>query len=183
MAEHSETARPTDPAGRLLFSIARILALLGGLLCCAMAAIVTVSVAGRYLLSSPIPGDYDIVGILSGCAIFAFLPYCQLVRGNIIVDFFTTKASPRFRTTLDAIGTLIYLAAMVMFAWRLFAGMQEFQHSGEVIAAYNFYRWWTLPFELACAIVLILVIAYTFTRDFADLKTGRATTHEAVRGD
>src|SRR5262245_52565669 len=98
MAEHSDGApRLTDPARRLLFNIARIMALIGGLLCCVMAVIVTVSVGGRYLLSSPVPGDYDIVAILSGCAIFAFLPYCQLMRGNVIVDFFTTRASPRFR--------------------------------------------------------------------------------------
>ena len=88
-------ARPTDPTGRLLFAVSRALAILGGLLGCLMAALVTVSVAGRYLISAPIPGDYDLVGIVSGCAIFAFLPYCQLTRGNVVVDFFTHGLSPR----------------------------------------------------------------------------------------
>ena len=90
MTEPNEVAaRPIDPIGRPLHFIATMLAILGGLLSCAMAAVVTVSVAGRYLFSAPINGDYDIVGILCGCAIFSFLPYCQLKRGNVIADFFT----------------------------------------------------------------------------------------------
>jgi TRAP-type C4-dicarboxylate transport system permease small subunit len=139
-----------------------------------MAAIVTVSVIGRYLVSSPVPGDYDIIGILCGCAIFAFLPYCQLRRGNVFVDFFTAKASPRVKAVLEAAGSAIYLAAAGMFTWRLYYGMLELRASSEVIAAFNFYRWWTLPFDIFCMIVLILAIAHTFVRDLADARSGRA---------
>src|SRR5215510_6693777 len=109
MAEPTDpAARLTDPAGRTLHSIANILAIFGGLLSCAMATIVTVSVCGRYLLSRPIPGDYDIVGILCGSAIFAFLPYCQLKRGNVLADFFTQRASERVKAGLDGFGNLIF---------------------------------------------------------------------------
>ncbi len=184
MAESSDRmARPTDPVGRALFGTARVLAIFGGLLSCAMAAIVTVSVCGRYFFSRPVPGDYDIIGILCGCAIFAFLPYCQLIRGNVIVDFFTAGASPRFRATLDAIGTVLYLAAAIMFTWRLYHGAIELRQSSEVIAAFNFYRWWTLPFDIFCMLVLIAVIVYTLTLDIADAKAGRSTAHQSVRGE
>ena len=184
MAELSEAgSRRGGPFGRALHGLTRGLAILGGLLTCAMAAVVTISVAGRYFLSRPVPGDYDIVGILCGCAIFAFLPYCQLVRGNVIVDFFTTRAPPRFRTALDLVGTSIYLAAAVMLTWRLIFGTLEMRRSGQVIAAFEFHLWWTMPFDVACMVVLILVIAYTFSRDLADVRAGRATRHEPVRGD
>jgi TRAP-type C4-dicarboxylate transport system permease small subunit len=97
MTEPDDVAgRPIDPIGRPLYFIATVLAVLGGLLSCAMAAVVTISVAGRYLFSAPINGDYDIVGILCGCAIFSFLPYCQLKRGNVIADFFTQHASATY---------------------------------------------------------------------------------------
>jgi TRAP-type C4-dicarboxylate transport system permease small subunit len=171
MAEH-DIAGPYGPAGRALYGIAKVLAILGGVLSCAMAVIVTVSVIGRYLFSRPVPGDYDIVGILCGCAIFAFLPYCQLRRGNVFVDFFTTKVSPRTKAVLDAAGSAIYLAAAAMFAWRLYYGMLELRQSGEVIAAFNFYRWWTLPFDLFCMIVLIFAIVHTLARDLADARHG-----------
>src|SRR5262245_50874116 len=90
-------ARPTTAFGRALRGTAKLLAIFGGILSCVMAALVTISVAGRYLISKPISGDYDIVGILCGCAIFAFLPWCQLNRGNVLADFFTQKASPQVK--------------------------------------------------------------------------------------
>jgi hypothetical protein len=58
-----------------------------------MAVIVTVSVTGRYLLNLPVAGDYDIVGILCGCAIFAFLPYYQLKRGNVLLGLSSGRAA------------------------------------------------------------------------------------------
>src|SRR5262249_13826236 len=99
-----DATRPAGAAGRALFATSRALAIFGGVLSCAMAALVTVSVVGRYAFSAPINGDYDLVGILCGCAIFAFLPYCQLVRGNVLADFFTQKASDRTKAVLDAFG-------------------------------------------------------------------------------
>src|SRR5262245_53241970 len=111
-------ARPRGTVERVLHRLADVLAIFGGLLSCLMAAIVAVSVAGRYLLASPIPGDYDIVGILCGCAIFSFLPYCQLKGGNVLADFFTQAAPPRFKAALDVAGNVLFLTAASLFAWR-----------------------------------------------------------------
>jgi TRAP-type C4-dicarboxylate transport system permease small subunit len=130
-----------------------------------MAVLVTVSVTGRYLFSRPLPGDYDIVGIICGCAIFAFLPYCQLKRGNVVADFFTQGAPPRVKAVLDAAGSFLFLAAAIMFTWRLFYGLLEMRQSAEQISAFAFYRWWTIPFDLVCMAVLILVILYTLVQD------------------
>ena len=137
-----------------------------------MAAVVTVSVTGRYLFRWPIPGDYDIVGILCGCAIFAFLPYCQLTRGNVIVDFFTVHATPRVKACLDAAGTVLYLAAAMVLTWRLYYGLLELRQSAEVLAAFDFFRWWTLPFDLFCMGVLILTIIYVLAREVMEIRSG-----------
>lgn len=150
--------------GRTLHGIADVLAIVGGVLCCLMAAIVTVSVAGRYLFARPVPGDYDLVGILCGCAIFAFLPYCQLKRGNVLADFFTQAAPPRVKAALDAGGNVLFLAAAMLFTWRLGAGTLEMRRSAEQIAAFSFYRWWTMPFDIFCMLVLIGAILYTLVR-------------------
>jgi TRAP-type C4-dicarboxylate transport system permease small subunit len=175
MAEGASTAaRPTGPVGRALHGIAAALAILGGLLSCVMAALVTVSVTGRYLFSRPIPGDYDIVGILCGCAIFAFLPYCQLKRGNVVADFFTQSAPPRVKAVLDAAGTFLFLAAAIMFTWRLFYGLLEMRESAEQISAFAFYRWWTIPFDLFCMMVLVLAILYTMVQDIAQVGAARS---------
>jgi TRAP-type C4-dicarboxylate transport system permease small subunit len=166
MAERAnEGTAPTDPVGRFLYGVSRALAIFGGLLACLMAAVVTVSVTGRYLLSAPVPGDYDIVAIMSGCAIFAFLPYCQMTRGNVFVDFITAGAPPRAKAVLDAVGTTLFLLIAILFTWRLTYGAVDLYEYSEVIAAFNFYRWTTVPFDIFCMIVLIAVIAYTLARD------------------
>src|SRR5262249_22859771 len=175
--QFDQVPRLLGAAGRALYRAARLLAIFGGLLSCIMAAVVTVSVIGRYLLSRPIPGDYDIVGILCGCAIFAFLPYCQLRRGNVLADFFTQKASARVKSALDASGNLLFLAAAILFTWRLYYGMLEMRDSAEQIASFAFFRWWTVPFDLLCMVVLIFAILYTFLQDLADARTGRLAAH------
>jgi TRAP-type C4-dicarboxylate transport system permease small subunit len=175
--------RPGDTFGRALYGTANILAIFGGALSCAMAVIVTISVTGRYLFSAPIPGDYDIVGILCGCAIFAFLPYCQLHRGNVLADFFTQSAPARAKAGLDAFGNVLFLAAMLMFTWRLYYGMLEMRGSSEQIAMFAFYRWWTIPFDLFCMIVLICAIFYTLLQDIAGAKAGQATERPIAKAE
>ncbi len=183
MAEQATPARPNDPFGRALYRTAEILAIFGGMLSCVMAAVVTISVSGRYLFSSPIPGDYDIVGILCGCAVFAFLPYCQLRRGNVIADFFTARAPARVKARLDGAGNALFLVAMIMFTWRLYHGMLEMQQSSEQIAMFAFYRWWTIPFDLFCMVVLVCAIVYTLMQDIAGTRAGRAAEHPIVKGE
>jgi TRAP-type C4-dicarboxylate transport system permease small subunit len=176
-------ALPTDPFGRALYKICVVLAIAGGMLASIMGIMVAISVSGRYLFSAPIPGDYDLVGIISGCAVFAFLPYCQLQRGNVVVDFFTTGLPPRAKAFLDGIGTLLYLIVAVVFTWRMYFGMLEMRASHEVIAAFNFYRWMTIPLNIVCMIVLIAVIVYTLTRDIHDVRTGQQSARTVVSGE
>lgn len=174
---------PGDPFGRGLYRLCVALAIFGGFLACFMAILVTVSVTGRYLISAPVPGDYDLVGIISGCAVFAFLPYCQLVRGNVVVDFFTTKVPTRGKALLDTMGTLFYLVIAIVFTWRMYFGMLEMRANNEVIAAFNFFRWWTIPLNLICMVVLIVVIFYTLTRDVRDVRTGQQSPRIASSGE
>ena len=184
MAEANfDLALPSDPFGRVLYRLCIGLAIFGGFLACGMALLVTVSVIGRYLFASPVPGDYDLVGIIAGCAVFAFLPYCQLVRGNVSVDFFTLSVPPRGKALLDGVGTFFYLIIAVVFTWRMYFGMVELEENNEVIAAFNFYRWWTIPLNILCMIVLIVVIFYTLTRDIQDVKAGRHAARTGVSGE
>jgi TRAP-type C4-dicarboxylate transport system permease small subunit len=111
--------------------------------------------------------------------VFAFLPYCQMVRGNIVVDFFTTGASQRTRSLLDAMGTTLFLIVAVVFIWRLYHGMLDLEQQNEVIAAFTFYRWWTVPFDLFCMAVLIAVIVYSLVRDLALVARGGAGVEQS----
>ena len=94
----------------------------GGAILVAMAAMTVTSVVGRAFLDKPILGDVELVQLGTAMCVALFLPYTQLRGANIIVDFFTQRASARSRAHLDGFGTLLYTLVMALVAWRLVAG-------------------------------------------------------------
>jgi TRAP-type C4-dicarboxylate transport system permease small subunit len=162
----SSGGRLADPIGRVLQVAVRQLAIFGGTLVCVMALLTTVSVTGR-LFGMPVPGDYEMVAVLCGSAVFAFLPYCQLTRGNVVVEFFVAGAPPRVRLACDVLGNLLYLALALLLTWRLIYGAADMYHYGEKTTVINFPRWTTFPFDIVCMIVLVAVTAYTLARSLA----------------
>jgi TRAP-type C4-dicarboxylate transport system permease small subunit len=126
---------------RALEVLARAFAFAGGALLVAITGMSVVSIAARSVLGRPIPGDFELVQVGCGAAIAAFLPYCQLRRGNIIVDFFTARASRRVQRRLDALGALLLAAVMALLAWRALAGMLTVRASGEITMIVGFPVW------------------------------------------
>jgi TRAP-type C4-dicarboxylate transport system permease small subunit len=126
---------------RVLDGLARAFALAGGALLVAITGMSVASIAGRALLGTPIPGDFELVQVGCGAAIAAFLPYCQLRRGNIIVDFFTVRAPKRVQAALDTFGALVLAAVMALLAWRTAAGMLTVKAAGEITMIVGFPVW------------------------------------------
>lgn len=163
--------RPSDPTGRLLYEVSRCFALIGGLVLCAVAVLITISVTGRFFFSAPISGDIELTGIGTGIAVFAFLPWCQLRRDNVIVDFFMTRASAFTKRMLDAAGSLAYGAIILLFAWRTSVGGLDIYETQEATYILSIPRWWTFPSAVVCLVLLVLVCAYTL---YDDLRNARA---------
>ncbi|MGH7277252.1 MAG: TRAP transporter small permease [Candidatus Rokuibacteriota bacterium] len=126
---------------RILDGLARAFALAGGALLVTITGMSVVSIAGRTALGTPVPGDFEMVQVGCAAAIAAFLPYCQLRRGNIIVDFFTARAGKRVQRALDALGALLVAAVMAVLAWRAAAGMLAVKAAGEVSMIVGFPIW------------------------------------------
>jgi TRAP-type C4-dicarboxylate transport system permease small subunit len=97
-------------------------ALFGGLALVLIMLLSVASIIGRGFFLTPIQGDFELVQIGCAVAVFAFMPWCQLRGGHIVVDFFTANSSPALRSRLDAIShTLLGLLA-ALIAWRLVFG-------------------------------------------------------------
>ena len=126
---------------RVLEGLARSVAFGGGAILVALTGMSVASIGGRALLGRPVPGDFELVQVGCGAAIAAFLPYCQLRRGNIIVDFFTVRAAPRVQHTLDALGALLAALDMAALAWRTAVGMVAVRAAGEVSMIVGFPIW------------------------------------------
>lgn len=169
----TEHARPADPVGRVLYSIAKWLAIFGGLVLCAMALLTSVSVVGRSVFLQPVPGDFELVAIGTGLAVFAFLPWCQLVRGNVLVDFFMSAAPLGLRIFADIVGGLVYLLIAALLTWRMYFGGWDMYEYNELSMTINFPRWTTFPISILMMGFLTVVIVYTIGRSIAEMRAGR----------
>jgi len=107
---------------KTLASLAKFCAIMAGLLLIFITLMTCISVVGRDLIGKTIVGDFELSGAAAGAAIALFMPWCQVKRGNIVVDFFTTKASPAAQDAMDRIGTLLLAAVMALMAWRTSVG-------------------------------------------------------------
>ncbi|MBX6425243.1 MAG: TRAP transporter small permease [Variibacter sp.] len=149
---------PPAARGRALETLTRPLAVAGGLLSLAAAAMVVTSVLLRWLTVHSVPGDIELVQIATGLSIFAFLPLCQAQRGNIMVDTFTTWLPARAQRGLDALWDVVYACAAAVIAWRLAVGAADTIRSHTVSMMLGLPIGWVIA---ACAVMaaLLMVVA------------------------
>ena len=107
---------------KLLETLAKFCAISAGVLLTAITLMTCISLIGRNTIGITLAGDFELTGVAAGAAIALFLPWCQVKRSNIIVDFFTAKASPRTTAWLDRVGALFLGVAMALLAWRTTLG-------------------------------------------------------------
>ena len=106
----------------ILQDLARLCAVAAGVLMTAITLLTCVSLIGRNTTGWTIVGDFELSASAAGAAIALFLPWCQVRRGHIIVDFFTTGASARSQMRMDRIGALLMGLVMALMAWRSTVG-------------------------------------------------------------
>jgi TRAP-type C4-dicarboxylate transport system permease small subunit len=134
---------PASAAGRAIEALAELSAFLAGSIVTAIAVLVVTSVSLRALDFAPIQGDFELVQVGLAAAIALFLPWCQLKGGNIIVDFFTTRARLRTQRRLDCVAALLTALVMGLVAWRAGAGALSAFRSGETTMILGFPIWWS----------------------------------------
>jgi len=141
-----------------------VVAMLGGLLALAVAVLATTSVAMRWLLSSPIDGDFEYVKMATAIAVFAYLPYTQARRGNIMVDTFTGWLPARARDFLDAFWDLVYAAVMAYLAYCLVYGTLGMFSSGETTMQRQLVLWPSVALCTALAVLVAITAVATALR-------------------
>jgi TRAP-type C4-dicarboxylate transport system permease small subunit len=107
---------------RVLEQLAKLCAILAGMLLTAITLMTCASLVGRNTTGATLVGDFELTGVAAGAAIALFMPWCQVTRGNIIVDFFTVNASVGTQSALDRLGALCLGLAMALLAWRTTLG-------------------------------------------------------------
>lgn len=138
---------------RALEFLAKLCAVAAGVLLTVITLMTCVSVIGRNTTGWTIVGDFELSGSAAGAAIALFLPWCQVRRGNIIVDFFTTGATAATQDRLDRLGALLLAAVMALMAWRSAIGGMNAWNAGSGSMMLAFPEW-----IVYCGIVPPLVL-------------------------
>ena len=106
----------------ILEKLAKASAILAGMLMTFITVMTCISLIGRNTTGATLAGDFELTGVAAGAAIALFMPWCQLRRANIIVDFFTAKASDQTNALLDRLGALLLGLVFALLAWRTSVG-------------------------------------------------------------
>lgn len=167
---NNPSANSSTGIERLLTGICKIVAAAGGLVLLAITVITVVSVVGRTLFNTPLPGDFELIELGSAIAIFAFLPYCQIRKGNVIVDFFTAGASPATTHLLSAVGDLIFMLIAGLLTWRLIYGALDFFEYTEQTMVLRLPIWWAFVPILPASALLTVVCAFTSWRHLQGVR-------------
>lgn len=171
------------PIHRFMNGLARIMAVMGGLVLTALIVLICVSVLGRALNTllhsdvieallggfaqtlldtgvGPILGDFELVEAGVAFAIFAFIPYCQITGGHATVDIFTAALSVKTNRLIQMVVDFLFAAVLILIAVQLFEGMLSKMQYRETTFLLQFPVWWSYAASLVAAVVSAMVGVY-----------------------
>lgn len=188
---------------RSVLGIARIMALLGGLILSLLILITCISIVGRaantFLHSDlamgfapglaqwlidlgvgAIPGSFELVEAGMAFCIFAFLPYCTLTMGHASVDVFTNALPRGVNKLLELAIAVLFAVVLVVIAMQLEQGLARKMGSGETSLLLQFPLWWSYMASFAGAVASAVVGVYMALVRAYELLTGRAIVVDAL---
>ncbi|MDH4441883.1 MAG: TRAP transporter small permease [Rhizobium sp.] len=169
--------QPASPAFQRLekatYALANGLVAFGGLCLVLACALTAASIVGA-LTIRPLPGEIEVVEILCGLAVFAFLPYCQLKRGHVGVDILISAFGPKAMNWTQLIGDVIIAVLIGLVTWRHVIGTLDKFGNGETTPLLLFPVWWGFAVGAVLLIANILVCLFIILADIRDIRDRRA---------
>jgi TRAP-type C4-dicarboxylate transport system permease small subunit len=148
--------------------LAKSCAVAAGALLTAITLMTCVSLIGRNTTGWTIVGDFELTGAAAGAAVALFMPWCQIRRGNIYVDFFTVRASPAVQRGLERLGALLLAALMALLAWRTTLGGLHAWQSKSGSMMLGFPEWVVYCFIVPPFVLTALIALMQSLRGFDD---------------
>lgn len=181
----------------LIERLAKIMAILGGVVLLLLVVIVCVSIIGRTFNTilhldwvqnsigafanglinmgvGPVKGDYELVEAGVAFAIFSFLPLCQLYSSHATVEVFSIFYPEKFNRFLTVLWEVIFAAVLILIFWRLFAGTQSKFNNGETTFLLQFPVWWGYAASLVASLVAAIVGIYCAYARIVEEITGNS---------
>jgi TRAP-type C4-dicarboxylate transport system permease small subunit len=163
--------------------LAALLAILGGLALVAVMLSTVASVSGRALIPiglSPIRGDFELVELGTGFAVFAFLPWVQINRQHASVEILTMHLGARANRIIDLVADILMAIVAILLAWKHWLGTLDKLAYGETTFIIQYPVWWAYASGLVGAIGFVLISIWCVFLSLRALATGRDQAHGEI---
>jgi len=131
----------------------------------------------------PILGDFELVENMMAFVIFAFLPLTQIHSAHATVDIFTTRFPTRVLNWMAAVTEIVFAVVLIVFAVKLYEGMQAKMRYGETTYLIQFPVWWAYAAALVAAAIAALSGVYMALVRLAEALSGRRSETETPGAD
>jgi TRAP-type C4-dicarboxylate transport system permease small subunit len=162
---HDAAAQAVQEPRGLLYRMTEYWALLGGVVLLAIALMTAWSSTSGWLFGKPLPGDVELVEMLTAVSVFMFLPYCQITGANVTADLFTARAGPRTVALLGLLAALVALAFSLLLLWRMYEGLLDYRQYVETTTILRIPIWYAYLPVLA-SLALLAAAALVSVRDW-----------------
>lgn len=139
-----------------IYRLSQWAAIVGGLVLVAITVLIVASITGRALIGmglGPVPGDFELVEVATGVAVFFFLPWTYLKGGHATVDLLYMHLPSWARRTVVLVSDVLMLAVWLLLTWKLYDGMLEKKQYLETSLILQMPVWWGYAACLAGAVV------------------------------
>ena len=151
-----------------IYRLAKWTAIAGGVMLSALTLMVVASVAGRALIGvglGPVPGDFELVEVGVGIAIFFFMPWCYLRGGHATVDLLYMHIPRWAQKAIDTLSDVLMLLVWLMLTWKLWDGLVEKKEYMETTFILQMPVWWAYALCLVGAVIgCVCYVTKTLTR-------------------
>ncbi|GGB97214.1 hypothetical protein GCM10011352_24190 [Marinobacterium zhoushanense] len=120
----------------------------------ALAFMTVVSIVGRSTMGAAVEGDYELVEIGLGIAVFLFLPECYLKQGHVVVDLFTAHCRLVTIRRLEALSDLLFALVSAVLVWRMsLSGMEAYDYMEQSMIL-ELPLWWVFAVGIVSLILM-----------------------------
>jgi TRAP-type C4-dicarboxylate transport system permease small subunit len=142
----------------------RLWALAGGLILVALAVMTAASAVSNLVANRPFAPDYELMKHFVAVAVFTFLPWCQLVGGNVSVDIFTERMGAKAKAAMAMLAAVLAAGFAVLLLVQMYDGMLGYLKYPEETPVLRLPLWTAFP-PILLSLVLLLVAAVISGRE------------------
>jgi TRAP-type C4-dicarboxylate transport system permease small subunit len=111
--------------------LSQLLNIVAGIALTFMMLITVLDVILRYF-RMPIVGTYELVALSGGLVVGFSLPLTTFSKGQVIVDFFVMRFSPKRRAVFHVVTRVMGIALFFLIGWNMISMGMDMLHNGEV---------------------------------------------------